>query len=325
MRRLIAGGIGAIVVMASIPAAALAAPPASTTPRSIAVSVPSDPVPFSPGQTGRVMIRVLDPTSTPVTVTVTGMGINLGDNGQVSFTGVADPRWGGRTDFPQGELTIPSMAYVDVYITVHMPAAISPDLYYIGFVVRPLPTGTGVQVVNQIGGFFTIDVPGPRFRSLSADLSLPGFNFGPIHIPGVVIGDHVAGQLNVHNTGAAAVRFWGENDVTTWGNGTPTQQRIAKSLVPIARSRTFPVSASPGFLVDDVSLAVSLSYPGTTDSSTKGITITRHVLVISPWVLLVLALVVALFIAWRVRARMRRAPRARDRAPETVPKLPRAA
>ena len=44
-----------------------------------------------------------------------------------------------------------------------MPTQIGPDLYYIGFLVSPVPTVSGeVVVINQIGAFLTIDVPGPR-------------------------------------------------------------------------------------------------------------------------------------------------------------------
>jgi len=307
--------LGTAAVMAAVllaPLTAAAAP--SPAPRSIAVSVPSEPVPFHAGDTGRIMIRVLDPTQAPVTVTVTGMGVELGDNGKVTFTGAPDPAWVNQADFPAGSLVIPAMSYIDVYVTVRMPATISPDLYYVGFVVRPVPTGPGVKVVNQIGGFFSIDVPGPRARSLAANLDVQGFNLGPIHLADFVLGSQVKGQLAVRNTGQAAVQFWGENDVTSWVVTTPLQARIAKSLVPIARSRNFPVSASPGLLIDMVTLSVRVSYPSNTDSATTDIVIERQILVVSPWAIVILCGLILLLTAWRLRARARRRARARDRA-----------
>jgi hypothetical protein len=315
MRRSLAAGIGITCALACAPLAVVAAGPSPTAaPRSIAVSVPSDAVPLHPGETGRIAFRVLDPTPNPVTVTVIGMGLSLGDNGQVSFTGAPDPLWAARAEFPSAPFTVAAMSYVDAAVTVHMPAQIAPDLYYLGFVVRPVATGAGVKIINEIGGFFTIDVPGPRVRSLAADLQTDGFNLGPIHLSGLVVGDHVVGRLTVHNTGASAVQFWGENDVTTWAASTPTQQRIGQSLLPIARWRSFDVGGQPGFPVDFVTLTVTVTYPATTAQQTTQVLLTRRILVVSPWVIVVLGALIASLILWRLRVRARRRAVARAAA-----------
>jgi hypothetical protein len=314
VRRLwLAAGFSIGIAASAAPMAARAASPptAVPAPRTIAVSVPSEPVPLSPGETSQIPLRVVDPTPSPVIVTVTGRAVTLGDNGQVGFTSAPDPTWATRAQFPSGDLTVPAMGFIDVAVTVRMPAVISPDLYYVGFVVRPVASGPGITLINEIGGFFTIDVPGPRVRSLSADLGLAGFNLGPIHLSNVVIGDHVVGQLNVHNTGAAAIRFWGENDDTSWFASTPTQLRLAKSLLPIARSRSFPVSADPAMLFDLVTVAVTVTYPGTTESTTEQVVITKTVLVISPWLLVIVCLLIAGLVGWRLRVRQRRRASAR--------------
>src|SRR5579872_2319214 len=163
--------------------------PSSTGPRSIAVSVPPDATSLTPGETATIPIRVLNPGASPVTVTVTGEGITLGDDGRTAFTGKPDPLWAGRTGFPPGDITIPAEHFVDLSITVHMPSELSPDLYYIGFLVSPVPSVSGeVVIINQIGAFLTINVPGPRVRALSADLTTTGFNWGPIHIDSLAIG-----------------------------------------------------------------------------------------------------------------------------------------
>ncbi len=108
---------------------------------------------------------------------------------------------------------------------VHAPSSLKPDLYFLGFIVTPIPDPTtGVTVINQIGGFFTIDIPGPRDRRLAADLDLPGWSILGLH---VFVGSDLRGTLHVHNIGQAAVRFWGETDTTTTG-GSPGQMRIPR-------------------------------------------------------------------------------------------------
>jgi hypothetical protein len=332
VRRLwLAAGLSVGIAASAAPIAGLAAAPPTADPasRAIAVSVPTDPVPLSPGETSQIPLRVVDPTPHPVIVTVTGRAVTLGDNGQVGFTSAPDPTWATRAQFPSGDLTVPAMGFIDVKVTVRMPAVISPDLYYVGFVVRPVAAGPAITVINEIGGFFTIDVPGPRLRGLSADLAVAGFNLGPIHLSNLVIGDHVVGQLNVHNTGAAAIRFWGENDDTSWFTSAPIQLRLAKSLLPVARSRSFPVTAEPGMLFDLVTISVTVTYPGTTESTTKQVVMTKTVLVISPWLLVIVCLLIAVIVGWRLRVRQRRRARARLKmqgsrkgSPPVAPKNP---
>lgn len=309
MRRFTAGIVAVVASMVVASVAAVAASPSpSSAPRSIAVSVPADPVQLHPGETAPIRIRVVNPGSAPVTVTVKGEGINLGDNGTTTFTGKPDPQWAGRTDFPPGELAVPAQSFIDVAITVHMPAYIASDLYYVGFVVTPIATVSGsVVVINQIGAFFVIDVPGARDRELAADLNVPGFNWGPIHIGSLLIGDQVVGQLTAHNIGPSAVQFFGENDATSAPfGGSPTQQRIDRSLLPIGRSRSLQVTALPGFPIDVVTMRVTLTYPSQTESATKQIVLTRSMFVISPWVIIALGILVALVVCWRLLARYRR-------------------
>lgn len=280
----------------------------ATSPRSIAVSVPPDATSLTPGETATIPIRVLNPGASPVTVTVTGEGISLGDNGRTEFTGTSDPLWAGRADFPPGDITIPAEHFVDLSITVHMPSELSPDLYYIGFLVSPVPSVSGeVVIINQIGAFLTINVPGPRVRALSADLTTTGFSWGPIHIDSLVIGDQVHGRLTVHNIGQSSVLFFGENDVTSSPfSGPASQQRISRHLLPIGRSRWFAVTGQPAFPIDFVTLSDIVTFPDRTGTGTLQVARTRTVLVISPWVIVVICVLLVLFMTWRLRARYQR-------------------
>lgn len=275
------------------------------------MSVPADPVSLNPGETAAIPVRVLNPSVSSVTVTVKGEGVTLGNNGATTFTGGPDPLWASRTSYPRGDISILGQHYVDLSITVHMPVQISPDLYYIGFLVTPVPTATGqVVVINQIGAFLTVDVPGARVRSLKAALTTSGFNWGPIHLTWLVVGTQVAGKLTVENTGASSVLFFGENDVTSAPiSGSPSQQRINRSLLPVRRSRWFAVTAAPAFPIDVVTMSDVVTYPDRTGTGTLDIVLTKSMLVVNPWVLVVLLAIVLFLVGWRLRARATRASR----------------
>ncbi len=310
MRWLRAGLAVTVIALVMVPLGVLAASsakPGDGPPRSLAVSVPSDPVTLGSGENAKIQIRIVDPGSTPVTVTVRGEGIDLGDDGTVHFTGEPDPKWQGKVDFPPGDLMVPAMGFVNVPITVRMPASIPPDLYYIGFVVRPVVMATGITVVNQIGAFITIDVPGPRVRNLSGELKVPaaalsvsGFNTS------LVIGNQVTADLTVRNIGQAAVLFWGETAANAFGDSTVTPRRIDKSLLPIGRQRSLRISARSVWPIDLITVRVTLTYPGKTESATKQIVVTRHILVVNPWVIVAVCGLTVVFVLWRLRVRRRR-------------------
>src|SRR5438067_762301 len=139
------------------------APAPQSGPRPLAVSVPPEPVSVVLGAPSIVKVRVLNPGSEPVVVTVTGGAVQLADEGAVTVTSDRDPEWQGNVDFPSGSLTVPANGFIDAPLTVRVPAQLSPDLYFVGFLVTPLATGTGnLKVINQVGSFVTLDVPGPR-------------------------------------------------------------------------------------------------------------------------------------------------------------------
>jgi hypothetical protein len=281
---------------------------AASGPRPLAVSVPADPVPLAPGKTSTIRIRVLNPGTKPVTVRITGHHVDLGDNGAVSIGSGPDPLWNGRVQFPSRAMTIPAQNYVNVDLTVHMPEKLDPDLYFVGFLVSPVITPNGqVQVVNEIGSFFTIDVPGPRVRRLIADMNLKRSIFAGISIPGIVIGNRANGVLHVRNDGTTQVRFWGEVDSASAPGGSAGQERIDKSLIPRGHVRTFIVVGKPAWPIGFVTLTARIFYPGQTEASSLEIDLSKRVLVISPWVVLA-AFVLLVLLVWYWRRRRRRRP-----------------
>ena len=290
--------LAAFLGSASVAQATAAAKPVGG-PRSLAVSVPPDPVAIKPGTSAKTLARISNPTDAPVKVTVESRVLSLGDNGKVAIGAEPDPRWSTLVDFPKGVLTIPAESYIDVPLTVRVPAHLQPNLYFVGFLVSPVVTASGsLQVINQIGSFVTIDVPGARMRKLTAIFD----------VPSIVLGSHVHGLLRVANVGPAAVRFWGENDTTSLPGGTFVQQRLDPSLLPSRKSRFFTVTAKPAWLVGMVKLQVHVIYPGRTEATTKEMTFTKQVLVVSPVVpgglTLLLLAIAGLF--WRSRRKRRR-------------------
>lgn len=302
---------------------AFAATKASTGPRPLAVSVPADPVVLAPGKTSTIRIRVVNPGARAVTVRITGRNVDLGDNGSVSVGRDPDPLWNGRVQFPGRTLTIQPQTFVNVDLTVHMPAKIDPDLYFVGFLVSPVVTPNGqVQIVNEIGSFFTIDVPGPRVRKLRADMQLNRSVVAHISIPGVVIGSRASGVMHVRNVGTTQVRFWGEIDTSSSPGGSPRQDRLDKSLIPRGHVRTFTVAGKPGWPIAFVTLKARVFYPGVTEASALEIDLSKRVLVISPWVILAaISLLIAGVWRWRRRRRRRRARSAPSRT-KPLPSAP---
>jgi hypothetical protein len=231
-----------------------------------------------------------------VLVKITSQQLTLGNNGKVKLSSRPGPGWERRVGWPRREVRIPADGYRDVPLTVHVPRHQAPDLYFIGFLVTPLATQNGsIEVINRIGSFLTIDVPGPRLRKLTGEFGLPGF----------VVGSHVDGTLQITNVGHAAVDFWGETDTNASPGGKRRQARLQTSLLPEGRSRTLTVSGKPAWPIGFVTITAHILYPGRTQAATKELTFSKRVLVISPWALIVLAgLLVAAALAI-ARARLR--------------------
>jgi hypothetical protein len=196
-----------------------------------------------------------------------------------------------------------------------MPEKLDPDLYFVGFLVSPVVTPNGqVQVVNEIGSFFTIDVPGPRYRKLAADLHVNQSILAGIRLPSIVIGSRAHGVLHVRNVGTTQVRFWGEVDSSSSPGSGAAQDRIDKSLIPRGHVRTFTVIGKPDWPIDFVTLTARIFYPGQTETSTLELDLSKRVLVISPWVIVAaIVLLIAGIWYWRRRRKRRRPPSGKNR------------
>ncbi|MGN6799953.1 MAG: hypothetical protein ACTHKS_17555, partial [Gaiellaceae bacterium] len=262
--------------------------------RALAVSVPADPVPAKAGSTAKTLIRVVNPNDFAVTVTISSRTLTLGDDGKVTVGAGPDPRWAGQVQFPRNALRIPAQSYRNVPLSIRIPK-LSPDLYFVGFLVTPVAAeGGSIKVINQIGSFLTLDVPGPRLRLLT----------GHLHLPDFVFGSKASGSVRVTNLGHASVTMWGENDTTSSPGGAYAQQRLGPSLLPVGRSRSIAVSGKPRWPVGIVTVTTRVTYPGRTENETRQLVLSRRVLVVSPWVpAAVGGLLALLMVAWWWRRR----------------------
>jgi hypothetical protein len=279
--------------------------------RPITVSLPPEPAVINPGGSATIRMRLINPGTAPVSVTVSGRTLEFGDDGQFGVGSGPDPAWKDLVDFPAGLVTIPARGYVETPLTVRLPTKIDPDLYFVGFLVTPVLSGEGnLKVVNQIGWFLMVDVPGPRDRKLDATIDMRSLAIAGLDVPGFVLGSKAEGIVRVSNVGRAAVRFWGENDTTSSpGSSATHQDRIDKSLVVVGRSRSFTVTGKPNWPIGFVKMKVHLIYPGATDAATQEIVFSKRILVIHPLVLVALALLLVGAMALWLRRRRRRGRR----------------
>ena len=299
-------GVATVLAAAGLAAAstAQASAPAKPAggPRALAVSVPADPVPAKAGGRVRTLIRVVNPNNAAVAVVIRGRAIALGDDGKVAIGAGADPRWAGRVRFPRGVVRIPAQGWRDITLTVGVPRRLSPDLYFIGFLVTPVATSGGsIKVINQIGSFLTIDVPGPRLRILT----------GHLHLPSFVFGSKADGNVRVTNIGEASLTMWGEYDTTSAPGGVFEQERLGPSLLPVGRSRSIAVSGKPRWPVGIVTVTTRVTYPGRTAAETRQLLLTKRVIVVSPWVPAALGGLIGVIVAawwWRRRRPFRKRP-----------------
>jgi hypothetical protein len=271
----------------------------SAGPQVLSIGVPPDPVDVKPGGSAEVLLRVMNAGPRAVTARISQRELTLGDNGLVQIQSHPDPRWRS-VGFPTKPVTIPANGYRNVQVSVQVPGRIAPNLYFVGFVVTPAATGSGnLHVINQIGSFFTLNVPGRRLRRIVATLKAPSFALGG--------GAH--GDLRVTNTGHAMVRYWGENDTKASPGRRIGQQRFDPSLLPVGESRTTTVTGHSAWPVGFVTMTVKLVYPGRTQSATREIVLTRRVFVIAPYVPVAAAVIAALGgwgVAYAIRKRRSR-------------------
>ena len=268
---------------------------AGAAPRSIGVSVPADPIPAIPGRWVALPLRVTNPGATPVAVHIEQRALELGDNGRISVLTGPDPSWAPQLQVPPGPVDVPAQGYAEVSLNLRVPN-LAPDTYLVGFLVTPMVPQSGIQVVNAIGTYFAVDIPGPRDRRIAASL----------HAPAFVWGNSAQATVTVSNIGHSSVSFWGEAG----------SQRVLKTFLPSAHHRSVTVATSSHFGLGKQTVTVHLFYNGTTDAQVREVTVSGTTWFVAPLYPIVAAGLVLVVLA--VVAVRRRIPRTMTR-PTAVP------
>lgn len=318
VRRWFTGGVAAAfslgLLAAGGPAAALGR---ADNPVSLAVSTPSQPVNANPGQDVQTWLRVLNPGSRTVTVTVADTRLALGSDGHATFLSGPDPTFGQHIQLdPKGPITLAADSYRQIAISIAVPRRVQPGAYLVGFLVTPVVTGPGVHVVNQIGALVPLNILGPTNPRLSISLRGPGW---------LDIASSARVTVRTRNASAGGTIVFGE----IFTQGTPTgpnlDVRIPPELLPGHVYRDNSVRWSPPLGIGWYQVSARIVYH-LTPARTTEINAQRSVLVITPLFLLVLAAglgLLATTIYWRRRTRLARsAPAALGERAKVPPQRP---
>lgn len=280
MRRFLTVALLALAAAVLLPAA----PAVAQGTGAVGVSVPTDPVQARPGERVQLPLRITNPSDQRLQVRVEQRALTVGSEGRVELLDGPDPRWRSQLVLPLEPLDIPAQGYRDLALPLDTPH-LAPDTYLVGILVTPLVADPGVRVVNAVGAYIPVDVPGPRDRRLHATLATPS----------VVWGGTADVAVAVRNTGASSLYFWGEHGRT----------RIEKMLLPTQQHRTIPVSIHQRFGIGRQRLSVRLYY-NRTDAQVSQITLTRTVIFVHPAYPAVAAGLLAAALARRLRRRQPR-------------------
>ncbi|GAA4961151.1 hypothetical protein [Actinoplanes utahensis] len=162
------------------PTGVLAAPmpPAQTKTGSadFAVSTTSDRLYPDKNNEIRTVLTIANNGPRELAVEIRSVGVDPGDNGQVSFTGRPDAAWSSAVEYPSS-LRLAAQAYKRVPVTLRVPPNTLPDIYLLGFVVEAQPSdpNAGIRLYHQIGALVTVEIPGASEREMEIEVDRAAF------------------------------------------------------------------------------------------------------------------------------------------------------
>ena len=278
--------------------------PAQAAGTSLSVSFPAEPVTVVSGQSISFDLGVDNVGTTPLEATVQERSVTLGNNGQTTLGGSPDSIFGAVTTITPAHMVIAPRSRQDVKVTVRVRKNLSPNDYFLGFLVSPIVPSGSVSAPNDVGAFVVLNVPGPRYMHLTTTV---------VDLPTVVFSSSVQAIIRVANVGRAVTTF--STDIQITGFVTPTPSLIQKQaqIVPPGhfRDELLKVHSWLGFGIYTFKATFVYALTGT---STGEATAEKTIVLISPFwfaVPAVLVLAVALLI-WRHR-RSKRTPTPKKR------------
>jgi len=267
---------------------------AAASSSDLSVTYPSDPIPVHPGTSTSFSLLVTNVGPTVLTVEVTAHQVILGDNGQTQFAASADPRFGGTTIEPQEFKLAPRQRRV-VLISMIVPKSLTPDDYFLGWLVSPILTSAAVAAVNEVGALVVLDVPGPRHPRLSAEfVGLPSFQWS----------GNASGVVRVESTGSSTVSFTTNTELSGFVHPKPSIIQDPPHLLPPSLTRDIPVYFSSWLGLGWYTVHTTIVY-NLTAQRTGEVTLSTTMILISPYWLILPALVVAAIVTFIIRRRRR--------------------
>ena len=277
-----------------------------SSPIALSVSTPAGALAGEPGGTVTTWIRVGNNGATALPITINPATMELGDNGSSTMNPGVDPRFLNSVTLETTAATVPASDYIEIPVSISIPTSLIPDIYLLGFLVTPAPGAGSVQVINQIGAFITIELPGSRDRRIQAAFD---------NAPRFVLSDNPTLTVRVDNVGKSALEFTSETTIDGFGTANPGNIRVAPELLPSGTFRDVEITwvAELGIGVFDVQTRLVHNL---TQSETIGVELEHRVVVVSPvaltvmlTILLILAAGVALLVRRQKRIQQRPASR----------------
>ena len=277
-----------------------------SSPVALSVSTPADSLAGEPGETVTSWVRVGNNGATALPITISPATVELGDNGATTMSPGIYPRFLNSVTLETTAATVPANDYIEISVTISIPTSLIPDIYLLGFLVTPAPGTGSVQVINQIGAFISIELPGSRDRRIEAAFD---------NAPHFVLSDSPTLTVRVDNIGESALEFTSETTIDGFGTATPGNIRVEPKLLPSGTSRDVEITwaAELGIGIFDVHTRI---VHNVTQSETTGVELEHKIVVVSPialtvmvTILLILATGVVLLVHHRRRILQRPANR----------------
>ncbi len=296
--RLVLRLLGCLVVLAGAGFALTAsATSAAASSSDLSVTYPPDPIPVVPGSRTSFKLLVTNIGPAPLTVGVTAHQVVLADNGRTRFASGPDPRFSSGTTIEPEQFTLAPGHRRDVLVTVLVPKSLTPDDYFLGWLVSPVLTSPAVAAVNEVGALVVLDVPGPRDPRLSATF---------VGLPSFKLSGTADGYVQVTSTGTSTVSFTTDTEVSGFVHPSSSVIEEPPRLLPPTLTRDIPVSFSSWLGLGWYTVHSTIVY-NVTAQRTGEVALSSTVILIAPYWLALPVLVFAIVAVVAIRRRRRRA------------------